>query len=458
MRTSAIGAAGIIVAAVLVPSARATSAELLCNGEAATAVGSLNSTIEGSAGRDVVVTNGAALVTTGLGDDLVCVTPGPGGQATSGAPTTPLSVSVSTGPGDDVVVSAGTPVPGSVTVTLGSGSDTFSGRASRVETGDPTPSGTQVDAERDAVDARPVAEDYTLPTVASGQPEVANPDVVRLPEGGAVQWSGQPADGSELSAGGAGRLSATLSAGDAVADLAAGRLTLAGGTLPVTGFSTLELDAAPATTGVRVLGTDGSDAVTLRGLTASVQVDALLGGGADVLLTTTAVAPGSAVDGGGGHDRLRAEAYDALRVDLARRTAGDLAVQGFEDVYAVARAVTVRGDARDNRIEVAACRTAVAEGGGDDKLFTVYDYAGLVETARCSRPASPRLAGGAGDDSIVAQRAGADVMLGGAGDDRLWGGRGGDRLLGGSGRDRIVGGAGRDACDGERVDGCERPR
>lgn len=458
MRTSVAGAAVLVVSAVLAPVATASAAGESCAGETATAVGILNSLIVGTDGRDVVVTNGAAVVKTGNGDDLVCITPGPGGPPISG-PTTPLTVIVSTGPGDDTVASEGTPAPGSVHVALGSGSDTFTGRASQVDAGEPAPSGPQADAERDVIDVRPASPGYTT-AVSSGQDGLPNADVVRLPEDGQVFWSGQPADGTELTAAGGGELWTPLPSGDVVADLATGSLAAAGATpLRFTGFATFDLVATAATTGLRVSGSDGRDDVSLHDLTSATRLDVSLGSGADVLRTTTASAPDSAVDGGGGRDRLSVESTHSLRVDLARHRAGDLAVRGFEDVAAVARSVTVRGDARGNRVEVAACRVAVSGGGGADQLLTVYDYPQLVETSECSSPRTvSRIDGGAGKDRLVAQRAGDDVLRGGAGDDRLIGGRGDDTLLGGAGRDRVIGGVGRDVCDGERVNGCERRR
>ena len=192
MRTSVAAVTVLVAGALLATPTTATAAGETCNGEAATAVGSLNSSIAGTAGRDVVVTNGAALVSTGDGDDLVCITPGPGGQATGGSPTAPLLVDVSTGPGDDAVLSEGVPVPGDIGVSLGAGSDTFSGRATHVDTGERGPSGDQVDAEPDSVDVQPSAPGSFAPTVTSGQPDVPNADVVRVSAGGQVFWSGMP--------------------------------------------------------------------------------------------------------------------------------------------------------------------------------------------------------------------------------------------------------------------------
>ncbi|CAM3572244.1 hypothetical protein [Nocardioides zeicaulis] len=458
MRTSVAAASVLIAGVLLAAPTTATAAGETCQGQAATAVGSLDSTITGTDGRDVVVTNGAAQVATGAGDDLVCVTAGPGGQATSGSSTTPLSVSVLAGAGNDVVSSEGLPT-GTIVVGLGSGSDTFSGRASHVDTGEPTPSGTQVDAEGDAVDVEPASPGDFAPSVTTGQPGVANADVVRVSAGAEVLWSGVPTTSTALGSDGDGQLWTQLPGGEVDADLAAGTLTSAGGgTLRFTGFTTFDLVASAATTRVGVVGTAGRDDVALRDLSPAVRLDVSLGDGDDVLRTTTAAAPGSAVDGGVGHDRLAAESTGRLRVDLARHRAGDLAARGFEDVWAAARSVDVRGDGRANRVEVVACRTAVDGRGGADKLFTVYGYPSLVDEVDCSSRTRVRMVGGAGDDSLVAQHAGSDVLLGGAGDDRLWGGRGDDTLLGGSGRDRVVGASGRDTCSGERVSGCERRR
>ncbi len=90
----------------------------LCFGEAPTILGSPGGEVGGTAGRDVVITNGAAYVAAGAGDDLVCVT----GDA---APF------LKTGAGNDRIDASATRRSWNLTVNLGAGADEFLGGPAR---------------------------------------------------------------------------------------------------------------------------------------------------------------------------------------------------------------------------------------------------------------------------------------------------------------------------------------
>lgn len=81
---------------------------------------------------------------------------------------------------------------------------------------------------------------------------------------------------------------------------------------------------------------------------------------------------------------------------------------------------------------------------------TVWDYATVAANAVLTTylwvdgtAGNDALAGGSGDDTIIAG-AGHDHLMGGAGDDRLWSEEGNDTLIGGFGQDYLEGGAGND--------------
>jgi hypothetical protein len=94
----------------------AEAAVVLCHGIPASIVGTSGSDAEGTDGPDVIVTNGAARVSAGAGDDLVCVT---GGESLD-------YVDVSAGEGDDVIDTTASAAHG-VSAGLGAGDDTYTG-------------------------------------------------------------------------------------------------------------------------------------------------------------------------------------------------------------------------------------------------------------------------------------------------------------------------------------------
>ena len=86
-----------------------------CQGEPPTLVGEPGETLNGTAGRDVMVSRGASHVNAGDGDDLICIT----GSTQDG-----YRVRVTGGNGDDSVLVTGR---NTVKVFLGDGRDSFAG-------------------------------------------------------------------------------------------------------------------------------------------------------------------------------------------------------------------------------------------------------------------------------------------------------------------------------------------
>jgi Ca2+-binding RTX toxin-like protein len=103
----------VMSALLLVPSDPGVAAPPTCQGRPATLVGKPGGTVGGTAGADVVITNGASRVDTSDGDDVVCVTGARGKR-----------VFMDTGPGNDRVRVTGRDA---VKVFLGDGDDSFVG-------------------------------------------------------------------------------------------------------------------------------------------------------------------------------------------------------------------------------------------------------------------------------------------------------------------------------------------
>jgi VCBS repeat-containing protein len=143
-----------------------------------------------------------------------------------------------------------------------------------------------------------------------------------------------------------------------------------------------------------ILGNDGVDTVTLRGLDS-------VGGGAMVV-----------VDGGTGNDRL----------DASKAT--------FD--------VALLGDAGNDVLTGGSGNDLLSGGIGDDVLG-----GGLGNDTLLGGDGLDKLDGGWGNDALAGGN-GNDYLLGGDGNDTLEGGDGNDMLVGGNGDDTLLGGAGTD--------------
>jgi len=419
-----LGTAGVLMAP---PAAGAGET---CLGEPATIVAGRGEPTFGTAGRDVVVVpRGSGAVWAGGGDDLVCIVDAPGRSN--------LYTRVMAGAGDDRVATTSTQVvlePGtSISVQLGDGDDEFAGgEESEWVTGgdDWTPdTGSDVIASGGGDDV-----------VTSGLTETPNSDRIDTGTGrDLVDLAGRLA-GPAMLTGGVGRdllwvhtdppyFSWRASARPAVV------LDNTTGTLDVgderwtwwTDFEGFDLSSFGGRD-VTVVGA-AIDEFVLLGERGTYDVD--LNDGDDlVALGSGAVVPEGRYVGGSGRDRILLFATGRLRVDLGgsvdSRASGRhhrSVLAGFEDAWAGARHVRLRGNREDNRLRASGLHVAVDGLAGSDRI----KVSGRVRS----------------------------VARGDRGHDLLIGHRGDDVLLGGGGRDEARGLDGPDRCDAEtRVD-CE---
>ena len=456
MRTTTLTTAGLLGLALLSPITAANAAGETCRGEAATIVGTpanpalLGSDgVTGTEGRDVVVTNGAAKVSTLGGDDVICVT--------AGGSSSVKRVTIDAGAGDDVV--DGTTAPDwIVQAELGEGADRFEGGdAGNVVRGaysDAAPA----DTERDVI----VGGDG-FDGVHSGVVGYPNPDVIALGAGDdSLIYGGVTASGGSID-GGAGRdeffPSTHHRSGETVIDNAAGQMLI--DQQVVATWSGLETFWTSTRGGDHLVfvGTAADETVHAK---VSGRVRAAFGAGDDSFRADQAPRAGSVIDGGDGRDLFYVTSESGL-LDLDLRRGKLVADAGspyttsatnFEDASLFARRVVLGGTDSRNELRFAACDAKLRGRGGADTIARSYDS--LFESVFCPRFPKAHLNGGSGKDDLEGT-VGRDVLLGGSGKDLLDGGVGADRLIGGKSRDHADGGPGRkDLCRAEHKRQCER--
>jgi hypothetical protein len=443
-----------VVALVLVPLAwmplAADAAAPTCQGKPATIVGKPGKTVLGTDGPDVVVSGGSSIVSTGDGNDVVCMT----GTTKDG-----YRAKLYSGDGDDSVVAhAGN----FVKANLGLGKDTFSGGSEidDVEAGDPA------DDEFDSY------EDDAADTISTGGGDdyvlAAGNDTVDLGTGDdGMQWhgpAGVPFTGEAN--GGPGSNYIELGAfgveGDEpaswVLDTRTSTFSRDGETL--VSWTRFSQFGVGLDTVERLLMTgssrDESFSVYPLGL-ASSPIIISAGGGDDTINVGGNLTPGELdldIDGGPGRDLLHVFGYEfyesSLVLDLKaghyryhdEEDTRTVPVKRVEDaeVQGIAE-VSLRGDSSANRLTVWA----------DQTDFPVLDECQIT------------ISGSGGDDRLVLKSKKIDKswkkcpapLLRGQGDnDVLVGSRLGERLVGGPGRDVARGGPGRDVCVAETRVSC----
>ena len=403
-----------------------------CHGQAATIVGEPGSDVEGTDGPDVIVSNGARTIDTGLGDDLVCLTAGsPRGEAR-----------LETGEGDDVVdaTQSATEI---VITNLGLGDDTFTGGPSRdsVRTSDLVegPSGEGFDSVSTGL-----GKDHVVTGGPRGSPDH---DIVRLGPGRDHAWVQGLVDPAFPVVGGPGRDRLELSRAalhqSLVLDNAAGQATHAG--VPVMSWAGMErfrIDPWGDWEAPAFVGGAGSEHVW-----SSVPLTAVDLGAGDDLVDIDAKAnlvDGATYDGGNGEDAfIVSKRARRLHLDLPGHSlvvgrhheTVEARIEGFERHQFTAHRIAVRGSAGSDHVQAGGCRGFVAGRGGDDVVQMVPQY-----DPTC---------GFRGVDATL-------VVRGGKGEDRLIGWDFPDILLGGRGHDRADGGTNNDVCRAERTIRCER--
>lgn len=449
MRTTTLTTAALLGLAMLVPIPADAAGET-CRGEAATIVGTpanpalLGSDgVTGTEGRDVVVTNGAAKVSTLGGDDVICVT--------DGGASSVKRVRIDSGAGDDVV--DGTTAPDwIVQAELGEGADRFDGGNAGNSVRGAYSDAAPADTERDVI----VGGDGP-DGVHSGRVGHPNPDVIALGAGDdSLIYGGVTAGGSIDGGPGVDEFfpSAPRS-GDTIIDNAVGQLVI--GQQVVATWSGMETfwtgtSAVYGGGSLVFVGTAADETVFAK---VSGRVRATFGAGDDAFRADQAPRAGSVIDGGDGRDLLYVTSQAGL-LDLDLRSGELVASAGapyttsatnFEDASLFAQRVVLGGTNSRNDLRFDACDANLRGRGGSDTIAHSYDS--LYESVFCPRFPKAHLNGGSGRDDL-AGTVGRDVLLGGSGEDLLDGGVGADRLIGGSGPDELRGANGNDVLRGGR--------
>lgn len=415
------GALTLLVAGLGVADAASAKVET-CRGINATLVGTPGLPVTGTADRDVVVSNGASVVSTLAGDDLVCVTGG-----------TPY---VDTGAGTDTVDAVGSG-GAAVAAYLGQGEDRFFGGPGK-DTVATNPAGGRDD------DPDTILTYGGNDTVLSGSPDQPNADTVDLGDGDDVV----DFDGTEALR--AGALAGSTGYDLVILDLSGrGDWTLDNtrgvgrrGDRNVLNWTSMEkFDLLPTEGTFRFVGSDATEwldisdpaTATPHGL-ASVS----MAGGNDTVTVDPETALGSVYDGGPGTNTFVASApAGTLSVDLTagRFDVGDAGAFGeagvvsFKNAVITATNAGAKGSGASNRLTLRGCHLVGKGLKGKDR----------IEGTSGGLPCTPRAR-----------------FVGGKGHDRLIGTSGKDTLIGAKGRDRAEGRKAKDKCRAEKRTRCER--
>jgi Ca2+-binding RTX toxin-like protein len=382
----------------------AGAGEHRCHGRPATLVGQPHHTVTGTDGNDVVVSHGARRVRTYGGDDLVCVT------------GSPAQLVVDVAEGDDVVDT--TDAARAVTTRLGTGEDRFIGgpRADAVTDNE----GYVYDDDAPDVISTGGGDDAVI-TADRGAPDRdrislgAGDDTLTFDGGrGRTRFrGGEGADTLILEPDYAAhapmvvnnRHQRAMTKGDAMVRWAS--------------FQRFDLTFTRARK-VTFRGTAQDETVIVIGRERT-QFDISTAGGHD--LATLSMRASGHVDLGAGPDEIALYGGGGpLVVDLSRRSARYvnrhghlrfLRILGVEDASAGGwPRATLIGDAGSNQLRVnAGCRSVIRGGPGDDRMgrrgpATICDDQGPASTMR-----------GGPDDDIMRGGQQDDVLIGGSGTD-----------------------------------------
>ncbi|WP_426242868.1 hypothetical protein [Nocardioides sp. LHG3406-4] len=414
------GAGTLLVASLGVAGVAEAKAET-CRGIEATLVGTPGLPLTGTADRDVIVSNGASVVSSLVGDDLVCVTNG-----------TPY---VDTGVGTDTVDAVGSG-GAAVAAYLGQGEDRFFGG-----TGQDTV-GTNPGGGRDD-DADIILTYGGNDIVLSGSPHEPNGDTVDLGDGDdVIDFKGSEALRAGAVAGGTGNdlVYFDLSGkGDWVLNNTNG--VGRRGDRNVLNWTSMEkFDLIPTEGTFQFIGSDASEMLDISDpatLTPHAAASVSLAGGDDSLTIDPETAVGSVYDGGLGSNTFVASSPGStLSVDLTRArfdvgvpsTVGEAAVVNFQNATITALSATAKGSPLANRLLLRGCHLV-------GKGVKGKDY---IEGASGGLACTPSAA-----------------FIGGRGHDTVIGTSGKDKLNGAKGKDRADGRKSKDKCRAEKRKSCE---
>ncbi|GAB3254820.1 hypothetical protein [Nocardioides dilutus] len=407
----------------------------LCQGQAPSIVGAPGNPVVGTAGDDVIVSEGATDVDALAGNDLICVT------------LDAYSVAVDAGPGDDTVDSTG--ALSIVNAILGEGADSLIGGSGRDNV-----YAAGAEAAVDTI-ATGGGSDFAL----IGRSGLPMSDVVDMGPGiDTLHLNGLPGTGTMNMGGGHDSVHLSDLSGaewtidnqrqEIVADGQAttltgardffvgearwARLTFVGGArreqLSTVDYNSRRHPSANQGSSVVAEMGGGDDVIFVR----SDQVD-VLHGGKDDDTVNVGVLPGDGVVEGVVRADLR---VGSVRFDDGRKAKvtsfSHVGLTGFD------RFRVTLGDGADV-LTLVGCRAVVHAGGGGDRV-RLYPSRYLSSDATCS-----------GKVSTHSLRA-----YGEGGDDKLRGAAGDDVLIGGPGDDKAYGSLGVDVCSAETRGGCER--
>ncbi|MCD4523667.1 hypothetical protein [Nocardioides sp. cx-173] len=402
-----------------------------CAGERATIVGKNrgDGVLEGTAGRDVIVTDGARITRGRGGNDLICVAGGRWSErlVSGGVGKDRILVNqrrahlhIWPGPGNDVVRGGAGPERilqwgaqlGRDVLRLGAGNDVVDYRTSA--------------RSRDAIYLGPGADQAFCMLTCP------------FPAGGARFAGGPGRDSLDLEDG-PGALSRVRF------DMAAAAVTSNLGTIHVPGIEDTSFSSRSDDVVGSYRGTEGDDRFAyLSGDFSSV----VLGGGDDEVFPPHGNKLGDTLEGGPGSDLLRLPEYGAITADLTSGTASRDAgpdrsewfFGGFENIEALgSTSATITGTTGPNVIYVGGCSVEVNAGGGDDTVsFKEYRETGdsMAGVSCDNRPSGWELNGEDGDDLLVSWYLD-------------------DVLVGGPGTDTADGRGGEDSCEAENEVACE---
>ena len=385
---------------------------VMCGGEPATIVGrNRQFRLNGTAGADVIVTNGAKNVAARGGNDLVCVTRGSLTSVTLGAGVD----RVIGGSGRDLVQDLGRR---DVARTAGGGDFVRLATAAR--------NGTVRFVGR--VDLGP-GDDFLVPGIA----RIVNTS--SAPQGRA---------GTDTFV-----VEADEEAGPAVVNNRTGRSTYAGRPTAIwDSFETFLV--ALGTVGeatLRFTGSSSDETVTIDAESIGA-LDLRMGGGVDTVRTNQPAS--SSVIRGGGQVGDRLSYFGARQLELNLATGESTSspqllgpavssrVDGFNRLEITAISADITGSSVGEKVRVRSCGGTILGGAGEDELS-------LIDTA-----SSPDSA----NDCLTVTNS-TNTLDGGAGNDSLTGSDEDDSLVGGPGSDTADGRAGTDTCEAESTARCE---
>lgn len=382
----AAAVAVLLTASALTAAPGATAVGETCRGEAATIVGKANTIVRGTAGRDVVVTNGSFGVFTRGGDDLVCVT----GRET-GANVT-IGVTIGTSDGNDVVDATLAPRGWPVALNLGAGADEFAGGVAS----DIVVSGPAGETDRDVLRGG----DGSDTLISRGGPDELYGDR-------SIDYLVVPAATDGVLDGGEGQdeISIDLDQGRWIVDLATGA---ARNDVPTHAWSSIETLNATGDIGQLVIeGTSGADRVNVfpnRG--ARPLLDIRTGRGADSFLLFGSLEDTSGINLGSGRDDVRLDHDGDVSLNLRSGVlvmGGVADVSGVEDATTYGRKTVLTGTNGRNELKAGQCNTVIRGLGGADDLSLARSNA--IGISCGGIPRVSEIDGGAGRDACTtAQR------------------------------------------------------